>query len=177
VIYEIQCVLKDWIFIRKEAQMLCPFCGAKEDKVLDSRESPDGKNIRRRRECKECGRRYTTFEQIEEMVLYVVKSNLKREPFSREKILKGLRLACTGRPISAQVMEDITTDIERMLFNRLEREVASREIGDMVMERLRTLDQVAYVRFASVYRQFEDATEFRKLVNMLQKKTRSRADV
>ena len=153
--------------------MLCPYCGSKEDKVLDSREAPDGKNIRRRRECKECARRFTTFEQIEEMSLYVVKSNQLREMFDREKILRGMRLACTGRPVSAETLDEIAIDIERMLFNRLDREVFSREIGDLVMERLRSLDQVAYVRFASVYRQFEDATEFRNLVNMLNRKQRS----
>lgn len=150
--------------------MRCPFCGSKEDKVLDSRESPEGETIKRRRECKTCGRRYTTFEQIEEMVLFVVKSDGKREPFDRRKVLKGLALACTGRPVSQETLEEVAGDIERKLFNRLEREVPSSEIGEMVMERLRTLDQVAYVRFASVYRQFEDATQFRDIVNMLRKR-------
>jgi transcriptional repressor NrdR len=150
--------------------MRCPFCGSKEDKVLDSRESPEGETIKRRRECKTCGRRYTTFEQIEEMVLFVVKSDGKREPFDRRKVLKGLALACTGRPVSQETLEEVAEDIERKLFNRLEREVPSSEIGEMVMERLRTLDQVAYVRFASVYRQFEDATQFRDIVNMLRKR-------
>lgn len=150
--------------------MRCPFCGSKEDKVLDSRESPEGETIKRRRECKACGRRYTTFEQIEEMVLFVVKSDGKREPFDRRKVLKGLALACTGRPVSQETLEEVAEDIERKLFNRLEREVPSTEIGEMVMERLRTLDQVAYVRFASVYRQFEDATQFRDIVNMLRKR-------
>lgn len=153
--------------------MRCPFCGGCEDKVLDSRESPDGTTIKRRRECKGCGRRYTTFEQIEEMVVYVVKRNNRREPFRREKVLRGIRLACTGRPVSPDAMEGIVDDIERLLYNRLDREVTSTEIGEMVMDRLRTVDQVAYVRFASVYRQFEDATQFKEIVNMLRRKSRT----
>lgn len=152
--------------------MRCPFCGSREDKVLDSRESPDGDTIKRRRECKVCGRRFTTFEQVEEMKLYVIKNNNRREEFDRRKILRGMQLACTGRPVSQETLEGIVSDIERMLYNRLEREVPSREIGDMVMERLRTLDQVAYVRFASVYKQFEDASQFREIVNMLRKKNK-----
>src|SRR5215472_16012008 len=103
--------------------MRCPFCGSKEDKVLDSRESLDGDDIKRRRECKHCGRRFTTFEQIEEMVLYVVKRSNKREEFDRKKVLTGMEMACTGRPVSKQALEDTAADIERMLFNRLEREV------------------------------------------------------
>ncbi|HXG23733.1 MAG TPA: transcriptional regulator NrdR [Chthonomonadales bacterium] len=153
--------------------MRCPFCGFKEDKVLDSRESQDGTTIKRRRECKQCGRRYTTFEQIEELVLYVVKRDGRREPFSRDKILRGLRIACTGRPVSTEALEEIASEIERQLYNRLDREVSSREIGEMVMERLRTLDQVAYVRFASVYRQFEDASQFKEIVNMLRRRRKS----
>src|SRR5438270_8900194 len=153
--------------------MRCPFCGANDDKVLDSREAPDGSTIKRRRECKGCSRRFTTFEQIEELTVFVVKSGGRRDPFSREKVLRGMQLACTGRPVSQETLEEIAEDIERMLYNRLEKEVPSREIGDLVMERLKSLDQVAYVRFASVYKQFEDATQFRELVNMLRKRTKS----
>ncbi|MCX6358764.1 MAG: transcriptional regulator NrdR [Armatimonadetes bacterium] len=153
--------------------MRCPFCGDKEDRVLDSREAPDGVTVRRRRECKQCGRRFTTFEQIEEQSLLVVKRDGRREPFSREKILKGLRIACTGRQVTAEQMESTADDIERMLYNRLEREVTSQDVGDLVMARLRQIDQVAYVRFASVYRQFEDATQFREIVNMLRRKSRA----
>ena len=152
--------------------MRCPFCGANEDKVLDSREAPDGSTIKRRRECKLCSRRFTTFEQIEEMALFVVKSDNRREPFSREKVLRGLQLACTGRPVSQQTLEEIAEDIERMLYNRLEREVPSREVGDLIMEKLKALDHVAYVRFASVYKQFEDATQFREIVNMLRRRSK-----
>jgi transcriptional repressor NrdR len=152
--------------------MRCPFCGGREDKVLDSRESPDGAMIKRRRECKLCGRRFTTFEQVEEIVLYVIKKSGKREPFDRKKILNGLKLACTGRPVSQEALEEMAADIERMLFNRMEREIPSAEVGELVMERLRTLDHVAFVRFASVYKQFEDATQFREIVNMLRKKAK-----
>lgn len=150
--------------------MLCPFCGSKEDRVLDSRESPDGAQIRRRRECKVCGRRFTTHEQIEKSVLYVVKRGGRREPFDREKVLRGVRLACTGRPISPETLEDLVADVERMLQNRLEREVPALDVGELVMEKLRALDQVAYVRFASVYRQFEDAQEFRKIADALKRR-------
>ncbi len=138
--------------------------------MLDSREAPDGTSVRRRRECKACGRRFTTFEQIEQMELFVVKRSGRREPFDRVKVLKGMRIACAGRPVSSEQLESTVADIERMLLNRLEREVASAVIGDMVMERLRVIDQVAYVRFASVYRQFEDATQFRELVKNLRKR-------
>ncbi|MEP6754392.1 MAG: transcriptional regulator NrdR [Chthonomonadales bacterium] len=150
--------------------MRCPFCGTNDDKVLDSREAPEGDAIKRRRECKECGRRFTTFEQIEEMALFVVKSDQRRESFNRSKILHGITLACKGRPVSSETLAQTAEDIERKLYNRLEREIPSDEIGEMVMEALRSLDQVAYVRFASVYRQFEDAAQFREIVNLLRKK-------
>lgn len=152
--------------------MRCPFCGSREDKVLDSRESQEGDTVRRRRECKSCGRRYTTFEQIEELTLYVVKKDGRRELFERRKVLEGMRLACKGRPVSQQVLEDTAEDIERMLTNRLEREVRAGEIGELVMERLRSLDQVAYVRFASVYKQFEDAAQFREIVTLLRRQAK-----
>ena len=150
--------------------MRCPFCGTNDDKVLDSRESPEGDAIKRRRECKECGRRFTTYEQIEELALFIIKSDQKREPFDRSKILHGMLLACKGRPVSSESLAQTAEDIERKLYNRLEREIPSEEIGEMVMEALRSLDQVAYVRFASVYRQFEDAAQFREIVNMLRRK-------
>jgi transcriptional repressor NrdR len=152
--------------------MRCPFCGSNDDKVLDSREAPDGSAIKRRRECKVCSRRFTTFEQIEELLVYVVKSDGRREPFNREKILKGIQLATTGRPVSHQTLEEIAADIERMVYNRLEREIPTREIGDLVMDKLKGVDQVAYVRFASVYKQFEDATQFKELVNMLRRRSK-----
>jgi transcriptional repressor NrdR len=153
--------------------MRCPFCGSREDKVLDSRESAEGETIKRRRECKMCGRRFTTFEQIEELQLQVVKRDGRRESFRRENILHGMQLACKGRPVSTDRLYAAAEDIERKLYNRLEREVSAQEIGEMVMEELRHIDQVAYVRFASVYRQFEDAAQFRDIVNLLRKRSRS----
>jgi len=152
--------------------MRCPYCGTNDDKVLDSREAVEGDSIKRRRECKQCGRRFTTFEQIEELSVYVVKNGGRREPFSRDKVLHGMQLACKGRPVSTEVLVQTAEDIERKLYNRLEREVSAHEIGELVMEALRGVDQVAYVRFASVYRQFEDAAQFREIVNMLRKRSK-----
>ncbi len=140
--------------------------------MLDSRPIRDGEAIKRRRECLACGRRFTTFEEIEDLKLMVVKNDGRREPFDRNKILRGMQVACEKRPISIDALEEIANDIEQALINRGEREVRSAEIGEMVMERLKQLDQVAYVRFASVYRQFEDATQFRELVNMLTRQRR-----
>ena len=150
--------------------MKCPFCGIQNrDRVLETRTLNDGSAIKRRRECDACGRRFTTMEEIEEMKLFVVKGDNRREPFSRQKIVTGMQLACKGRKISLTTLEEAAQEIERMLYNRLEKEVSAREVGEMVMERLKALDQVAYVRFASVYRQFEDATQFREIVNVLRK--------
>lgn len=152
----------------------CPYCGHPEDRVLDSRPIRDGEAIKRRRECLACGRRFTTFEEIEELKLMVVKNDGRREPFDRNKVLRGMQVACEKRPISIDALEEIANDIEQVLINRGEREVKSSEIGELVMERLKQLDQVAYVRFASVYRQFEDATQFRELVNMLTRQRRQK---
>jgi transcriptional repressor NrdR len=150
--------------------MKCPFCGSQNrDRVLETRTLNDGASIKRRRECEACGRRFTTMEEIEEMKLFVVKSDNKREPFDLKKIIKGMELACKGRKIDTVELEEAAHEIERMLYNRLEKEVTSREVGEMVMERLKALDHVAYVRFASVYRQFEDATQFKEIVNMLRR--------
>jgi len=152
--------------------MKCPFCGLQNrDHVLETRTLNDGVAIKRRRECEACGRRFTTLEEIEELQLFVVKSDNRRVPFDRNKIVHGMQLACTGRDISVESLEEAAQDIERMLYNRLEKEVPSREIGEMVMDRLKSLDQVAYVRFASVYRQFEDATQFKEIVNLLRRRS------
>jgi transcriptional repressor NrdR len=155
--------------------MKCPYCGQDDDAVLDSRPLHDGEAIKRRRECKHCGRRFTTFETIEELQLTVVKKPdreglARRETFDRGKLLRSLRVACQKRNISEETLQEIADDIERTLTNRLDKEVPSSEIGELVMEHLRQLDQVAYVRFASVYRQFEDATQFRDIVNLLHKR-------
>ncbi|HZP82026.1 MAG TPA: transcriptional regulator NrdR [Chthonomonadaceae bacterium] len=153
--------------------MKCPFCGGlNRDRVLETRTLNDGASIKRRRECEACGRRFTTMEEIEELQLFVVKSSNRREPFDRKKIIHGMQLACKGRPVGLERLDEIAQEIERQLYNRLEKEVSSREIGEMVMERLRTLDHVAYVRFASVYRQFEDATQFKEIVNLLRRRNR-----
>ena len=154
--------------------MKCPYCGHDDDAVLDSRPLRDGEAIKRRRECKHCGRRFTTFETIEEMQLLVVKKPdregvPRREAFDRNKLLRSLRVATQKRPVSEAQLEEAADDIERTLTNRLDKEVPSTDIGEMVMERLSKLDQVAYVRFASVYRQFEDATQFRDIVNLLKR--------
>jgi len=147
--------------------MKCPYCGHKDDKVLDSRSVREGEGIRRRRECLECGRRFTTYEEIEEMRLVVVKKDERREPFDRSKILKGMLTACEKRPVSVAQLEQAADQIERSIYNRGDKEVRSTEIGEMVIEKLRGLDQVAYIRFASVYRQFEDVTQFKELVDIL----------
>ncbi|HUV05028.1 MAG TPA: transcriptional regulator NrdR [Armatimonadota bacterium] len=147
--------------------MKCPYCGHKDDKVLDSRSIREGEGIRRRRECLGCGRRFTTYEEIEEMRLMVVKKDERREPFDRSKILKGMVTACEKRPVSVAQLEAAVDEIERALYNRGDKEVRSAEIGDMVIEKLSRLDRVAYVRFASVYRQFEDVTQFKELVDVL----------
>ncbi len=135
--------------------------------MIDSREIRDGTTTKRRRQCLECGKRFTTYEDIEEMRLMVVKRDGRRDPFDRGKILRGLQMACHKRNVDADVLERITDEIERDVVNRFEREVASHQIGEMLMARLRQLDHVAYVRFASVYRQFRDVTQFRELAEVL----------
>ncbi|MHC4970785.1 MAG: transcriptional regulator NrdR [Planctomycetota bacterium] len=140
--------------------MKCPFCKADNSRVVDSRASADGFAIRRRRECLACGRRYTTYERIEESPIRVVKKDGSREPFDRRKILMGLMKACEKRPVSMDTLEDIVTRIEHLVTDQFEREVPSKFIGRRVMRELRKADQVAYVRFASVYRDFKDVTEF-----------------
>ena len=140
--------------------MKCPFCGFLEDKVVDSRESKDGGSIRRRRECLECGRRFTSYERIDEIPYMVVKKDGKRELFDRKKILSGLLRACEKRPISAAQLESIVDDVEKAVQDTPDREFSTPDIGKIIMRRLKTLDKVAYVRFASVYLEFEDVSEF-----------------
>jgi len=148
--------------------MKCPFCGHQEDKVVDSRASSDGVSIRRRRECLGCGKRFTTYEQIEEQSLMVIKKDGRREPFDRHKLLAGLVKACEKRPVSMDQLEGLVDELERELSQEFEREVSSREIGERVMRRLHALDPVAYVRFASVYREFKDVEQFmRELKDLL----------
>ena len=147
--------------------MNCPFCSKNNDRVVDSRESRDGGTIRRRRECLECGRRFTSYEQIEDIPYLVVKGDGRREEFSRAKLLGGLMKACQKRPIPAKRQEDIVELIERRLHLKEDREISTQEIGTTVMEELRELDPVAYVRFASVYRRFEDIGAFVEEVQSL----------
>ncbi len=147
--------------------MKCPYCGFFESRVLDSRPTEDGAAIRRRRECEECHRRFTTYEKVEEGPLVVVKKDGRRERFDPQKILAGLLKACEKRPVPSEKLAAMVTDIEKELRSRGEQEVESRVIGEMVMERLREVDEVAYVRFASVYRQFGDLRRFVEEVQRL----------
>lgn len=140
--------------------MKCPFCGFLEDKVVDSRESKDGDSIRRRRECLECGRRFTSYERIDEIPYMVVKKDGKRATFERSKILAGLLRACEKRPISAAQLESIVDEVEKNVQDSPDRELATTDIGKIIMKRLKALDKVSYVRFASVYLEFEDVSEF-----------------
>ncbi len=140
--------------------MRCPYCKANNDRVIDSRTSGEADVIRRRRECLECKGRFTTYEKVGETPLRVVKKDGSREPFDRDKLLKSMQVACQKRPISTEVLENIAADIESRLHEMFEKEVASKFVGHLVMESLRDLDQVAYVRFASVYREFKDVNQF-----------------
>ena len=140
--------------------MRCPYCNADDSKVIDSRPTEDGKAIRRRRECIQCGKRFTTYEKVEELMFMVVKRDGSRESFDRNKILNGIMRACQKRPVSVEQMEAIVDDVERGLNNMMEKEVSSSFIGEVVMDHLKDLDEVAYVRFASVYRQFKDVNTF-----------------
>jgi len=140
--------------------MKCPFCGFLEDKVVDSREAKDGDSIRRRRECLECGRRFTSYERIDEIPYLVVKKDGKREAFERNKIMAGLLRACEKRPISAVQLESIVDSVEKYVQDTTDREIPTSDIGKIIMRRLKELDKVAYVRFASVYLEFEDVSEF-----------------
>ena len=140
--------------------MKCPFCSYFESKVIDSRPTDEGQAIRRRRECIKCGKRFTTYEKIEEIPLIVVKKDGNRQSYDRNKLLNGIIKACEKRPVSMNTIEKIVDEIEKNLSNSLQREVKSEEIGEMVMNSLKDIDEVAYVRFASVYRQFKDLNSF-----------------
>jgi len=140
--------------------MRCPFCGHPEDKVVDSRESKEGEAIRRRRECLVCEKRFTTYERIDEIPYMVVKKDGRREKFDRQKVLTGLLHACEKRPVSMGQLETLVNAVEGLVVDSAEREVNTRDVGQLIMERPRTLDKVAYVRFASVYMDFKDVKEF-----------------
>jgi transcriptional repressor NrdR len=156
--------------------MKCPFCNHQEDKVVDSRVGREGEFIRRRRECLQCGRRYTTYEYIEDVLPMVVKKDGRREPFDRQKLRASILKACEKRSVGVQAVDDIVADIETRLHERAEKEISSLGLGDMVMAHLQKLDQVAYVRFASVYRQFKDISQFMDEVKgLLKDKPKGRA--
>jgi len=147
--------------------MRCPYCGFSESKVIDSRPAEEGTTIRRRRECLSCQKRFTTYEIMERLPLVVVKRDKSRQTFDRMKLLNGMIRACEKRPVPMSDLEQIADDIEQELQNSLEREVSSEKIGELVMKRIKDLDEVAYVRFASVYRQFKDINTFRDELNKL----------
>mgnify|MGYP004588824779 CR=1 FL=1 len=147
--------------------MKCPFCSYEESKVIDSRPTDEGERIRRRRECMNCGKRFTTYEIIESVPIIVVKKDKSRESFDRNKLFNGLLRACEKRPVSMDQMEAMVSEIEKQLSNRMEKEVDSTYIGELIMEQLKQVDEVAYVRFASVYRQFTDVNTFIKEIEKL----------
>jgi transcriptional repressor NrdR len=151
--------------------MRCPFCGHADDKVIDSRASSEGNAVRRRRECLKCAKRFTTYEVVEEMSLLVVKKDGRRQPFDKKKISAGIQKACEKRPVSSERIEELVGAIEREITRRFEREVSTKDIGELIMDRLASLDEVAYVRFASVYRQFKDGNQFMTELKDLLKKT------
>ena len=147
--------------------MKCPYCGYQESKVVDSRHSEDGQSIRRRRECLSCQKRFTTYETVECLPIVCIKRDGARQAFDRNKILNGMLRACEKRPVALAKLEEATDAIEQIIQNSLDREVSTTQIGELVMERLKPLDEVAYVRFASVYRQFKDIDSFMRELNKL----------
>ena len=147
--------------------MKCPYCGYLESKVVDSRPADEGASIRRRRECLSCHKRFTTYETVESLPLMVIKKDGSRQSFDRSKVMGGVIRACEKRPVSYQDMEGLVAEIEQVLQNQMEREISSAQIGELVMDRLKKLDEVAYVRFASVYRQFKDINTFMTELNKL----------
>ena len=149
--------------------MKCPFCGYEESKVIDSRPTDEGQRIRRRRECLECAKRFTTYEIIESLPIIVIKKDKSRETFNRDKLMTGLLRACEKRPVSIDTLDNMIDEIEVIIQNSLDREVSSERIGQLVMEKLKKIDEVAYVRFASVYRQFKDINTFMSELNKLLK--------
>ncbi len=149
--------------------MRCPFCGFVEDRVVDSRELAEGSQVRRRRECLSCSRRFTTYERVEEIPTLVVKRDGRREPYDRQKVMAGLVRACEKRPVALRQLEEAVDAVDAMVNRSDEREIQSDAIGALLMRRLRELDQVAYVRFASVYRRFEDVEEFTALLERLRR--------
>ena len=149
--------------------MLCPYCNTEENRVLDKRETSDLKSIRRRRECSKCQKRFTTYERIEQIDLFIIKKDERREAFNREKLKSGLIKSCQKRPISHEGIENILNEIELILRKKKKTEITSKEIGEIVMKKLKKLDKIAYIRFASVYREFQDIESFEKELKSLKK--------
>ena len=149
--------------------MKCKFCGCLDTKVIDSRENEEGTSVKRRRECPNCGRRFTTFEEYETIPVLVIKSDGSRQPFDREKIRRGIIKACEKRPVTFAQIEEMVTNIEKDIYNLLQQEIDSKKIGELVMEQIKLIDEVAYIRFASVYRQFKDVSNFIDLLNDFKK--------
>ena len=142
--------------------MKCPYCGYKESKVIDSRPAEEGSSIRRRRECLSCAKRFTTYETVESLPMVVIKKDGSRQSFDKRKVLNGMIRACEKRPVALAKLEEATDAIEQIIQNSLDREVSTEKIGELVMEKLKPMDEVAYVRFASVYRQFKDIDSFKR---------------
>ena len=156
----------------EETAMKCPFCGEADTKVIDSRPADENTSIRRRRQCDKCNKRFTTYERVDTIPLTVVKSDETRESFDRGKILKGMLMSCNKRPVSVEELEKVVTSIENSFINSMRKEISSKEIGEMVMDKLKDIDQVAYVRFASVYRQFKDIDSFSEELKKLVKENK-----
>ncbi|RHP30108.1 transcriptional regulator NrdR [Lachnotalea sp. AF33-28] len=149
--------------------MKCPYCNAEDTKVIDSRPAEESNSIRRRRQCESCGRRFTTYEKIETIPVMVIKKDNNREPYDRSKIESGILRACHKRPVSIHQINELVDEIENIIFNREEKEIKSSEIGEIVMDKLKDLEEVAYVRFASVYREFKDVSTFLEELEKLRK--------
>ena len=147
--------------------MKCPFCNYEDTKVIDSRSQDDNTTIRRRRYCEKCGKRFTTYERIDTIPMTVIKSNGTRETFDKNKLISGIMKSCNKRPITAKQIQEITDDVENAVMSSMDKEIESKEIGSMVMDRLKDIDEVAYVRFASVYRQFKDINTFMEELNKI----------
>ena len=156
--------------------MNCPYCGYKESKVVDSRPADEGSSIRRRRECLSCGKRFTTYETVESMPMVVIKRDGSRQTFDRQKLVKGMLRACEKRPVSLVQLEKIAGEIEQELQNSLEREIRTEYVGELVMEKLKNVDEVAYIRFVSVYRQFNDINTFMQELNNLMNEEKQPAE-
>ena len=156
--------------------MKCAYCGCEDSRVIDSRNCDENNSIRRRRECAACGRRFTTYETIEQTPILVVKNSGERQAFSIEKVKNGIMKACEKRPVSMHIIDKAVQEIEKQIYNRLDTEITSKEIGEMVMEQLRKVDDVAYVRFASVYKQFKDASTFFEYLNEFDKMLKHKED-